>query len=49
MTKYKIIYIGIGGRKDYAIIDAYTPFDAREEFENTYWAYHEIISIEPIN
>ena len=49
MAKYRITYIGIGGRIDYVIIEACTPFDAREEFENTHWAYHEVISVEQIN
>lgn len=49
MAKYRITYIGIGGRIDYVIIEAYTPFEAREDFEKTYWAYHEIVNVEELN
>lgn len=48
MANYKVTYIGIGGREDYTIIEAYTPFDAREEFKKSYWSYHEIVSVEEV-
>ena len=48
METYRVWYIGIGGRKNYAIIEADTPYEAREEFERTYWAYHEVISVEEV-
>lgn len=48
MKNYKITYIGIGGYERYATIEAYTAFDARKEFENSYWSYHEILSVEEL-
>ena len=48
MDQYQITYISIGGRICTATIEAYTPYEAREEFEKSYWSYHEILSIEPI-
>lgn len=48
MSNYKVIYIGIGGIERCTTIEAYTPYEAREEFERTYWAYHEVISVEEV-
>lgn len=48
MKDFRVWYIGIGGRKDYAIIEAFDAYEARKEFENTHWAYHEILSVEPV-
>lgn len=48
MSWYEITYIGIGGIERKVSIEAYTPFEAREEFEKCYWSYHEIISVEEI-
>ena len=48
MKRYKITYVGIGGILRYTTIEAYTPYEAREEFTKSYWTCHEILSIEPM-
>lgn len=48
MAEYRVWYVGIGGREDYAIVEAEDVYEARAEFEKTYWAYHEILSVEPV-
>lgn len=48
MSKYLVTYIGIGGIERYVTIEADTPYEAREEFEKSYWAYHEIVRVEEI-
>lgn len=46
MNNYKVVYIGIGGIERYAIIEADTAYDARKEFIESYWSYHEILRVE---
>ncbi len=48
MNFYKVVYIGIGGIERCATIEAYTPWEARAEFEKSYWSYHEIVKVEEI-
>lgn len=48
MEKYRVTFIRIGGFEDYEIIEAESCYDARRIFESTHWAYHEIVSVEPI-
>ena len=33
MNTYKVVYIGIGGIERCTTIEAYTPYEAREEFD----------------
>ena len=49
MAWYRVFYVGIGGREDYADIEAEDSFEARKEFEKTYWSYHEILKVEEAN
>ena len=48
MEKYRVLYIRIGGMEDYEIIEAESCYDAKQTFERTHWAYHEIVSVEPV-
>ena len=48
MKEYRVFYVGIGGIERYAIIEAHTPFEARDEFKKRYWAYHEILDVEEV-
>lgn len=48
MAEYRIFYVGIGGIERCATVEAEDVFEAREEFERTHWAWHEILSVEPV-
>ena len=48
MYGYNVVYIGIGGIERCAFIEADDAYDARKEFEESYWSYYEILRIEEV-